>query len=87
MSSNDNDMRATRITTTTLNTSTRIEGMDIHITREIRIKHKQKDTTNGRRKVRFADKTEKVFNDVCFQMYKSERATNQRELRRAKRAK
>jgi len=79
-------MKATTNTHTRVTTTTTFKNdLVITFSKDVRVKHKQKETTNGRRKVRFEDKKERVFNDVCFQMHKSDRAERQRNERRAKR--
>lgn len=50
------------------------------------IKHKQKDTTNGSKRVRIEAYKDMAFNSVVRVMQKSERASKQRDERRAKRA-
>jgi hypothetical protein len=51
------------------------------------VKHGQKDTTNGAKRVRVESYKDMAFNSVVRVMQASERANKQREERRAKRNK
>lgn len=75
---------ATTSIRTTLHTR---EGAIISATREARVKHGQKDITNGAKRVRVEHYKELALNAVCRVMAKSERAERQRNERRAKRKK
>jgi len=50
-----------------------------------RVKHSQKDTTNGAKRVRVEAYKDMALNAVVRVMAKSERAESQRNARRAKR--
>jgi hypothetical protein len=52
-----------------------------------KVKHNQKDTTNGAKRVRIEAYKDMALNSVVRLMAKSERANKQREDRRAKRTK
>jgi len=67
---------------TTLHTR---EGAIISVTREQRVKHNQKDITNGSKRVRVEHYKDLALNAVCRVMRASDRADKQREARRAKR--
>jgi hypothetical protein len=56
-------------------------------TTETKVKHNQKDTTNGAKRVRVEAYKDMAFNSVVRVMQASERANKQREERRAKRNK
>jgi hypothetical protein len=73
----------------TTNTSTHIytKGVLLVLTTETKVKHNQKDTTNGSRRVRVEGYKDMAFNSVVRVMQKSERAERQRNERRAKRNK
>lgn len=73
----------------TTQVSTRIytkEGLLVSTT-ETKVKHNQKDTTNGAKRVRVEAYKDMAFNSVVRVMQASERANKQREERRAKRNK
>ena len=57
------------------------------LTTETKVKHNQKDTTNGAKRVRVENYKDMAFNSVIRVMQKSDRADKQREERRAKRNK
>ena len=61
--------------------------LDIITSKEQKVKHQQKDTTNGAKRVRVEAYKDMAFNSVIRVMQKSERANKQRDERRAKRAK
>jgi hypothetical protein len=69
--------------------STRIYTKDclLVLTTETKVKHNQKDTTNGAKRVRVEGYKEMAFNSVVRVMRASERAEKQRNDRRAKRNK
>jgi hypothetical protein len=79
--------RQTHNVTTQL--STRIHTKDglLVLTTETKVKHNQKDTTNGAKRVRVEAYKDMAFNSVVRVMAKSERAERQRNERRAKRKK
>tara|TARA_B110000503_G_C6870690_1_gene298544 strand:- start:194 stop:376 length:183 start_codon:yes stop_codon:yes gene_type:complete len=52
-----------------------------------KVKHSQKDTTNGAKRVRIEAYKDMALNSVVRLMAKSERANKQRDDRRAKRTK
>ena len=52
-----------------------------------KVKHNQKDTTNGAKRVRVENYKDMALNAVVRVMQKSDRANKQREDRRAKRTK
>jgi hypothetical protein len=60
--------------------------LDIITSKEQKFTHKQKDTTNGSKRVRIEAYKDMAFNSVIRVMQKSERASKQRDERRAKRA-
>lgn len=68
-------------------TRVRIDGLICTYTTEQKVKHQQKDTTNGAKRVRVEAYKDMAFNSVIRVMQKSERANKQRDERRAKRAK
>jgi hypothetical protein len=57
------------------------------LTTETKVKHNQKDTTNGAKRVRVEGYKDMAFNSVVRLMAKSDRAERQRNERRAKRKK
>lgn len=61
------------------------EGHVLTFTNTKRVKHNQKDTTNGAKRVRVEAYKDMAFNSVVRVMAKSERAEAQRNARRAKR--
>jgi hypothetical protein len=75
-----------------MNTNIRIEVHNnkdksvITFTDSRKIKHSQKDTTNGAKRVRIEGYKDMALNSVIRVMQKSERASKQRDERRAKRA-
>ena len=73
----------------TTKTSTHIYTKDglLVLTTETKVKHNQKDTTNGAKRVRVEAYKDMAFNSVVRVMAKSERAERQRNERRAKRKK
>lgn len=75
---------ATTQTRTTLHTR---DGVIISVTRDERVKHGQKDITNGSKRVRIESYKDMAFNSVVRVMAKSERAEKQRNERQAKRRK
>mgnify|MGYP000093962646 CR=1 FL=1 len=79
--------RHTHIATTQLRTTLHVGGATISVTREERVKHGQKDTTNGSKRVRVESYKDMAFNSVVRVMAKSDRANKQRDARRAKRNK
>ena len=79
--------RQTHNVTTQLCTTLHTRGAIISVTREQVVKHNQKDTTNGAKRVRVEGYKDMAFNSVVRVMAKSERADKQREARRAKRNK
>lgn len=80
--------RQTHNVTTSIRTTLHThEGAIISVTREQRVKHGQKDTTNGSKRVRVEAYKDMAFNSVVRVMAKSERAERQRNERRAKRKK
>ena len=84
---------------TTINTHTNNNNMNTHTQTSIhtkdghvltftntkRVKHSQKDTTNGAKRVRVEAYKDMALNAVVRVMAKSERAESQRNARRAKR--
>jgi hypothetical protein len=76
-----------------MNTNIRIEVHNnkdksvITFTDSRKIKHSQKDTTNGAKRVRIENYKDMALNAVVRVMQKSDRANKQREERRAKRNK
>lgn len=79
--------RQTHNATTQLRTTLHTQGGIISVSREQVIKHGQKDTTNGAKRVRVEAYKDMAFNSVVRVMAKSDRANKQREARRAKRNK
>jgi hypothetical protein len=79
--------RETHNATTQLCTTLHTRGAIISVTREQVVKHNQKDTTNGAKRVRVEAYKDMAFNSVIRVMQKSDRADKQREARRAKRNK
>jgi len=79
--------RQTHNATTQLRTTLHTQGGIISVTRDERVKHGQKDTTNGAKRVRVESYKDMAFNSVVRVMAKSDRANRQREERRAKRNK
>jgi hypothetical protein len=79
--------RQTHNATTQLRTTLHTKGCIISVTRDERVKHGQKDTTNGSKRVRVENYKDMAFNSVVRVMAKSDRANKQREERRAKRKK
>jgi hypothetical protein len=79
--------RQTHNATTQLRTTLHTKGGIISVTRDERVKHGQKDTTNGSKRVRVEAYKDMAFNAVVRVMAKSDRANKQREERRAKRKK
>ena len=79
--------RQTHNATTQLRTTLHTKGCIISVTRDERVKHGQKDTTNGAKRVRVENYKDMAFNSVVRLMAKSDRADKQREARRAKRNK
>ena len=72
----------------TTHTQTSIHTKDGHVltfTNTKRVKHSQKDTTNGAKRVRVEAYKDMALNAVVRVMAKSERAESQRNARRAKR--
>jgi hypothetical protein len=63
------------------------EGHVLTFSNTKRVKHNQKDTTNGAKRVRIESYKDMALNSVVRVMAKSERANKQREERRAKRTK
>lgn len=63
------------------------DGATISVTRDTRVKHNQKDTTNGAKRVRVEHYKDLALNAVCRVMRATERAEKQRNERRAKRSK
>jgi hypothetical protein len=61
--------------------------LDIITSKEQKFTHKQKDTTNGAKRVRVESYKEMAFNSVVRVMRASDRAERQRNERRAKRNK
>lgn len=57
------------------------------LTTETKVKHNQKDTTNGAKRVRVEGYKDMAFNSVVRVMRASDRAERQRNERRAKRNK
>lgn len=86
---------------TTINTHTNNNNMNTHTQTSIhtkdghvltfsntkKVKHNQKDTTNGAKRVRVENYKDMALNAVVRVMQKSDRANKQREDRRAKRTK
>ena len=69
-------------------TQTSIHTKDGHVltfSNTKRVKHNQKDTTNGAKRVRIESYKDMALNSVVRVMAKSERAEAQRNARRAKR--
>jgi hypothetical protein len=79
--------RQTHNATTQLRTTLHVGGAIISVTRDERVKHGQKDTTNGSKRVRVEAYKDMAFNSVVRVIAKSDRADKQREARRAKRNK
>jgi hypothetical protein len=79
--------RETHNATTKINTHIYTQGGLLVLTTETKVKHNQKDTTNGAKRVRVEAYKDMAFNSVVRVMAKSERADKQREARRAKRNK
>ncbi len=79
--------RQTHNVTTQLRTTLHTKGAIISVSRDERVKHGQKDTTNGSKRVRVEAYKDMAFNSVVRVMAKSDRANRQREERRAKRNK
>jgi hypothetical protein len=79
--------RQTHNATTQLRTTLHTKGGIISVTRDERVKHGQKDTTNGSKRVRVEAYKDMALNSVVRVMQASERANKQREERRAKRNK
>jgi hypothetical protein len=63
------------------------DGSIITFTNSRNVKHNQKDTTNGAKRVRIESYKDMALNAVVRVMAKSERANKQRDERRAKRTK
>mgnify|MGYP003639747742 CR=1 FL=1 len=71
-------------------TQTSIHTKDGHVltfSNTKKVKHSQKDTTNGAKRVRIEAYKDMALNSVVRLMAKSERANKQRDDRRAKRTK
>ncbi len=79
--------RQTHNATTQIRTTLHTKGCIISVTRDERVKHGQKDTTNGSKRVRVEAYKDMAFNSVVRVMAKSARADKQRNDRRAKRSK
>lgn len=79
--------RPTHNATTKTSTHIYTKGGLLVLTTETKVKHNQKDTTNGAKRVRVEAYKDMAFNSVVRVMAKSERADKQREARRAKRNK
>jgi biopolymer transport protein ExbD len=79
--------RQTHNATTKTSTHIYTKGGLLVLTTETKVKHNQKDTTNGAKRVRVEAYKDMAFNSVVRVMAKSERADKQREARRAKRKK
>jgi hypothetical protein len=77
--------RQTHNATTQLRTTLHTQGAIISVSREQVVKHNQKDTTNGAKRVRVEAYKDMAFNSVVRVMQKSDRAEAQRNARRAKR--
>ena len=65
----------------------RKDGSILTFTDTRKVKHNQKDTTNGAKRVRIEAYKDMALNSVIRVMAKSERANKQRDERRAKRTK
>lgn len=61
--------------------------LDIITSKEQKFTHKQKEITNGAKRVRIESYKDMALNSVIRVMAKSERANKQRDERRAKRTK
>jgi hypothetical protein len=79
--------RPTHNATTQISTHIHTQGGLLVLTTETKVKHNQKDTTNGAKRVRVENYKDMAFNSVVRVMQKSERAERQRNERRAKRNK
>jgi hypothetical protein len=79
--------RPTHNATTKTSTHIYTKGGLLVLTTETKVKHNQKDTTNGAKRVRVENYKDMAFNSVIRVMQKSDRADKQREERRAKRNK
>jgi hypothetical protein len=79
--------RQTHNATTQLRTTLHTKGAIISVTRDERVKHGQKDTTNGAKRVRVENYKDMALNAVVRVMQASDRAERQRNERRAKRNK
>jgi biopolymer transport protein ExbD len=79
--------RETHNATTQISTRIHTKGGLLVLTTETKVKHNQKDTTNGAKRVRIEGYKEMAFNSVVRVMRASERAEKQRNDRRAKRNK
>ena len=77
--------RQTHNVTTQVSTHIHTQGGLLVSTTETKVKHNQKDTTNGAKRVRVEGYKEMAFNSVMRVMAKSDRAERQRNERRAKR--
>jgi hypothetical protein len=77
--------RETHNATTQISTHIHTQGGLLVLTTETKVKHNQKDITNGSKRVRVEHYKELALNAVCRVMAKSDRADKQREARRAKR--
>lgn len=79
--------RQTHNATTQISTHIHTQGGLLVLTTETKVKHNQKDTTNGAKRVRVEGYKDMAFNSVVRVMRASDRAERQRNERRAKRNK